>query len=96
MAKALFYAPIAAVLAIASWFYIRGEDVPDAMYPIIVLLFAAGAFGYGKKAQEDGDIGAGSGKIRRDRSPRAFRFALYATYAMSGALVVWAVYLFIT
>jgi hypothetical protein len=47
------------------------------------------------KAQEDGDIGAGRGKIRRDRRPRAFRIALNATYTLACALLLAAVYLFV-
>jgi hypothetical protein len=95
MGRILFYISFASILAVGAWYYYRGEQAPDAVMPLLVLLFALTSLGYGMKAQEDGDIGAGRGKIRRDRRPRAFRIALNATYTLAGALLLAAVYLFV-
>lgn len=95
MGKILFYTSFASVLAIGSWYFYRGEQAPDAVMPLLVLLLAVMSLGYGMKAQEDGDLGAGSGKIRRDQRPRAFQIALTVTYVLAGALLMLAIYLFI-
>lgn len=93
MGRILFYGSGAVILAIALWFYSQGEKAPDAFIPGIVFLFALMSFGYGEKAKEDGDFGAGSGRIHRDKNPQGFQYALYINYLITGGLIVLGVYL---
>lgn len=95
MGRILLYGPLAVIVAIGSWFYYRGEEAPDTLAPIMAVLLAVMSFGYAQKAQEDGDIGAGNGKIRREKNPRLFKIALYFTYLIAVAFVVTAVYLLV-
>ena len=92
MGRILLYGSATVILAIASWYYYQGEKAPDALIPIVVLLLAVTSFGYGIKAEEDGDYG----KIERDKTPRVFKAALYFNHFVTGALVILGIYLFAT
>ncbi len=95
MGKILFYGPAAIILVIASWYYSQGESAPDTIMPLNVLLFGIMSLGYGLKAKEDGEIGAGSGKIKRDKNPRLFQIGLYINYVITIGFFVGVIYLII-
>lgn len=93
MGRILFYGSFVIIIAIGSWYYYQGEKAPDALLPIVVLLFGVMSLGYGLKAKEDGDFGAGNRKIRRDKNPRLFQTAIYLNYCVTAALIVWSIYM---
>ncbi len=94
MGRFLLYGSCVIILIIGSWFYYQGDQIPENLMPLIVFLFATLFFGYSKKAQEDGDIGAASRRIYREKNPKIFQFALYLIYLITLLLVIWAGFLF--
>lgn len=93
MNRFVLYASLAIILAIGGWFYARGEEVPAGVHPILAFLLAIMSFAYARKAQEDGDWGAGNRKIRENTNPRAFRLGLCFNYAIAVSFLAWGAYL---
>jgi len=96
MGRILFYGSFTIILAIGSLYYLQGEKAPDTLLPIIVFLFAVMIFGYGEKAKEDGDIGAGNSKIYMHKNPKIFQSALYFNYLIAVGLLIWSIYLLVS
>lgn len=85
----LLYGPLVLVLATAGWYHLKDAQVPEPLYPPLLFLLALSFYGYARLSVEQGRIGAGTGKVRRHRHPRAFRVLLYIQYGLSGMCVLW-------
>lgn len=96
MGKILFYASTAIVLGLAGWIYARDGTWPSSLNPLAAFLFAVMMSGYGLKASDEGAMRVGNRKIHRDRSPTAFRVAVYLSYLAAAVLGASAVYLLAT
>ena len=87
MSRILLYGPLVIILTIGGWYYYQGENAPEVLLPIIVMLLGVMSYGYGEKAKKDGDIGRG-GKIKRDKNPKAFKTALYINHGFTAGLII--------